>query len=571
MSTPDDDVRLGHVGRALPGIEIRIDEPDAAGVGEVLARGPNVMLGYFGGDSGAPMVDRAATDAVLREGWLRTGDLGRLDAQGRLSIVGRKKDVIIDANGKNVYPDEVEELYQAPGVIQELCAVGLPDPEGEKVALLVVPAPGSDPGEARRLVEAHLRRVTAALPFHKRAKVWHLVDEPLPRTATRKVRRPSVVLELQRLEATAVRDRRGREGAARGAEAWVLDTVAAVARRPRESVTVLSSLAGDLGFDSLMMTELQAALDEAGVPAPLVEQAAGTQTAGDLVRLVGASLRRPDEREQAVADGTAPRRPEALAVPEAVQALGRAVFGAAQRALYGTAYGARVEGQIHVPVDRNVLVVANHSSHLDMGLVKFALGDQGKRLAAMAAADYFFDTPLKRAYFENFTNLVPMERSGSVRKSLRSATTALKRGYNLLLFPEGTRSPDGQLLPFRPTAGYLALHCGVDTLPVYLHGTHEAMPKGAAVPRKAELRVAIGPVIRVEDLRQRTADLPKGEAHKVATLVMEEAVKELRDRVLAGAAGTHAPPAGQEPPSHPAAGSAAEDGRPPARAVEDQT
>ncbi|MFL5263728.1 MAG: lysophospholipid acyltransferase family protein, partial [Anaeromyxobacteraceae bacterium] len=183
-----------------------------------------------------------------------------------------------------------------------------------------------------------------------------------------------------------------------------------------------------------------------------------------------------------------------------------------------------------IPRDRNFLVVANHASHLDMGLVKVALGEQGVKLAALAARDYFFDTPLKRAYFENFTNLIPMERSGSIRKSLRAATEALRRGLNLLIFPEGTRSRDGSLGEFKPTAGYLALECGVDALPVYLHGTFDALPAGGLLPRRTKLEVAIGPPLAIAELRRRTEGLPKGEAHKEVTRIMEEAVRKLAAR-----------------------------------------
>ncbi len=162
--------RGGNVGRPLPGIEIRIHEPDEGGVGEVLARGPNVMLGYFGGGEGAPAVDAAATSLGLQDGWLHTGDLGRLDAEGRLVLVGRRKDVIIDANGKNVYPDEIEDLFRAPDLVRELSVVGLPEPDGEKVAMLIVPEyRDRDRTEVRRLCEEHLRKVSATLPFHKRA------------------------------------------------------------------------------------------------------------------------------------------------------------------------------------------------------------------------------------------------------------------------------------------------------------------------------------------------------------------------------------------------------------------
>ena len=88
-------------------------------VGEILARGPNVMAGYYR--------DQAATDAALKDGWLHTGDLGRFDDQGRLYIVGRAKDVIVDAGGNNVYIDEVEESYSHSAYLKELAVVGLED------------------------------------------------------------------------------------------------------------------------------------------------------------------------------------------------------------------------------------------------------------------------------------------------------------------------------------------------------------------------------------------------------------------------------------------------------------
>ena len=150
-------------------------------------------------------------------------------------------------------------------------------------------------------------------------------------------------------------------------------------------------------------------------------------------------------------------------------------------------------------MNRNFLVVANHASHLDMGLVKVVLGDQGERLAALAARDYFFDTPLKRAYFENFTNLIPMDRHGSLRESLRLAGEALRQGYNLLIFPEGTRSATGELLEFKPTLGYLALTYGWTCCRMYLKGAYEALPKGAHV---AQVERAGGPHRPGADVRR---------------------------------------------------------------------
>src|SRR5216684_3935788 len=196
VTVPENQLRTGTVGPPLPGVEIRIAEPNAEGVGEVLAKGPNVMAGYLD--------DPQSTSAVLIDGWLHTGDLGKITEDGRLSLVGRKKDLILDGSGKNVYPDELEELYGASPLVKELSIVGLPDGNGlERVACLCVPRDpreGETREEIRASLEVHFAGVSSDLPFWKRAKILHFWDGDLPKTATRKVKRPLIVAELQRLE-----------------------------------------------------------------------------------------------------------------------------------------------------------------------------------------------------------------------------------------------------------------------------------------------------------------------------------------------------------------------------------
>ena len=170
VARPGNKLLKGSVGKPLPGVEVKIGDPDANGVGEVLARGQNVMLGYYNNEE--------ATEAVLQDRWLRTGDLGRIDEDGNLYIVGRSKDVIIDSNGKNIYPDEIEELYSKFELIKELSVVGLPDEEGgEKIASLVVPDYEKEIALSRadvnKKIEEHFREVSADLPFFKRVKVVH--------------------------------------------------------------------------------------------------------------------------------------------------------------------------------------------------------------------------------------------------------------------------------------------------------------------------------------------------------------------------------------------------------------
>jgi long-chain acyl-CoA synthetase len=515
----------GSVGHPLPGVEVVIHEPDADGIGEVKARGPNVMSGYF--------QDREATEAVLKDGWLYTGDLGRLDEAGNLFLVGRQKDVIIDIDGKNVYPDELEELYGQHPAVKELSVVGLPEEGGgEKVACLCVPAWKDRPREeVKAELEEHFRRVSLDQPFHRRVKVLRFWDGELPRTATRKVRRAQVVEELKKLERlaqSAERARRERDGGPAEALDWLAQLVADVIQRPAAEVKPEARLQADLGFDSLMLSELSSALESAGVAAGAVSDLSAIVTVGDLRRVVqGAG--RPLEATSPAQVRAAREDALELELPEPVAAAGRALLDAGQRAIYGGLFDVKVTGRTFIPMNRNLLVVANHASHLDMGLVKVALAEQGARLVTLAARDYFFDTPLKRAYFENFTNLIPMDRQGSLRESLRLAIESLTQGYNLLIFPEGTRSPSGELQEFKPTTGYLALTAGVDVLPVYLHGTHAALPKGAWWPNLEDLEVRIGPPLLIAELRERVKGLARSESYRIVTRMAEESVRALRE------------------------------------------
>ncbi|HEX9578509.1 MAG TPA: AMP-binding protein [Myxococcales bacterium] len=523
VTLPENKRRSGTVGPAIPGVEIRIDKPDAEGVGEVLAKGPNVMAGYLD--------DPEATREVLAGGWLRTGDLGRLGGDGHLVLVGRKKDLILDASGKNVYPDELEEIYGASPLIKELSIAGLPDGKGqERVACLCVPrAPCEDETRegVREEIEKHFAQTSADLPFWKRVKVLHFWDAELPKTATRKVKRPLIVVELQRLERAAAAG--AQLAQSEGGDGFLFELLADLAQKPRGSVGAQTRLVADLGFDSLLTAELVVALEKAGLQAPPEVQLASLVTAGDLARSLqqGHLAVRGEEAALALAE------PEAeIPVPQPVAAAGRAAIGFFQRALYGGVFDIDVTGRANVPAYAPFLVAANHASHLDVGLVKIALGEEGKKLASLAARDYFFDNPWKRAWFGNFTNLVPIERRGSLKESLQTAVRTLEYGYHLLIFPEGTRSPDGDLQEFKPAIAYLSFAAGADILPVYLEGTHEAMPKGAFIPdprKRRKLIVRIGPVLRHAELRAATEGLSRSAAHKEVTRLVRLAVEALRD------------------------------------------
>jgi long-chain acyl-CoA synthetase len=526
VTRPEHRMLTGSVGRPLPGVEVKIADPDSSGVGEVIARGPNVMLGYY--------ADENATRQALVERWLYTGDLGKLDDDGNLFLVGRSKEIIVDTNGKNVYPDELEEIYQNSPHIKELSIVGLPDGIGEKVACLVVADDEYDialsRAELRRRIEEHFREVSASLPYYKRVKVLHFTEIELPRTATRKVKRGEVVMMLQALEASSKSDSTITERSAGAENRWLISIVANVSNRPQSEISLNSRLA-DLGFDSLMFVELATAIENAGGSISVPERLNEVQDLRELASIVsrrpGASTLRDNAGSRSEAS-----RPEddEIHVPSLISRAGTRAGDVLQRLFYDRFLDTHYEGSSNIPVHTNFIVAANHSSHLDMGLTKMALGEAGKDMVVLAAADYFFDTKYKRAVMENFTNLVPMERTGSLRQSLRHASSFLDRGYNALIFPEGTRSLTGEMAEFKPVVGYLALHARLGILPVYLHGTYDAMPKGSNVIRNRKVGARIGRYLEIADLEEMTKGLPRAEAYRLIAARVKHEVENLRDR-----------------------------------------
>src|SRR2546427_11196881 len=485
------------------------------------------MLGYFGNEE--------ATREALVDRWLYTGDLGRLDDEGNLYLVGRSKDIIVDTNGKNVYPDEVEEVYQDSPYIKELSVVGYPDGIGEKVACIVVPNYEYDialtRAEVQAAIEEHFREVSATLPYYKRVKLLHFTDEELPRTATRKIKRSGALKMLQKIEdsarasqATIARDETTADAA------WLLDIISSVSNRSRDEISINSRLP-DLGFDSLMFVELATAIENAGGALTAPERLNEVQ---DVRELLGVVNRQGTQRREATRLRLdSEKSDDEIHIPEFLRTVGNKGVDLMQRALYERLLRTKYEGRSNIPYHTNFIVAANHSSHLDMGLAKMALDDAGQDLVALAAADYFFDTKYKRAYMENFTNLVPMERTGSLRQSLRHARSFLDRGYNALIFPEGTRSMSGEMADFKPVIGYLALAARVGILPIYLEGTYEAFPKGSTLLKSRDVGARIGRFIDIDELESITRGLPRAEAYRLIAARVRHDVVNLRDRTNA--------------------------------------
>ncbi len=183
--------RLGSIGKAFPSLQVKILQPNEEGIGELLAKGPSIMLGYYGNE-------KATKEAIDEEGWLHTGDLARMDKDGYLFISGRKKYVIILKNGKNIYPEELETLVNKIEGVKESFVYGKPQKDGDyKISCKIVYDKElvreiygtSDQEKLQEIIWQEVKKVNRTMPTYKYIKEICLTEQDLIKTTTQKVKR----------------------------------------------------------------------------------------------------------------------------------------------------------------------------------------------------------------------------------------------------------------------------------------------------------------------------------------------------------------------------------------------
>ena len=274
-NSPNDN-EIGSVGKAMKGVEAKIIDPqpqeEGPPVGEVALRGAVVMKGYWNRPD--------ATAAVLRDGWFLTGDLGYFDSQGHLFLTGRKKEVIVLSNGKNVYPEEIEAHYLKSPIIKEIAVMGLegkPGEGGDRLHAVVVP--NFDTLRQRKIVNAKeairfdIEGLAPTIASTKRIGSYEIWQEDLPRTTTRKIKRFEVEKRVRANQAKKLADDSdlpADKPLTADEAAWLdqpdvqraLKIVREASRSAPPTMRPSLSLDLDLGLDSMQRVELLSRLEE---------------------------------------------------------------------------------------------------------------------------------------------------------------------------------------------------------------------------------------------------------------------------------------------------------------------
>lgn len=192
IAAEDDKYRkIGSIGKAFPSLEVKIDEPNEEGIGELLAKGPSIMLGYYDNEE-------ATKETIDSEGWLHTGDLAKIDKDGYIFISGRKKFVIVLKNGKNIYPEELETLVNKIEGIKESFVYGKPEDDGDyKICAKIVYDKDivkeiyktDDENELKEIIWKEIKKINKTMPAYKYIREISLTQTELIKTTTQKVKR----------------------------------------------------------------------------------------------------------------------------------------------------------------------------------------------------------------------------------------------------------------------------------------------------------------------------------------------------------------------------------------------
>jgi len=512
--------RPASCGKPLPGVELRLYHTDNEGVGEIIVQSPSLMKGYYNNPE--------ATDRVMVDGWFHTGDLGWVDADGYLYITGRKKDVIVTGAGKNVYPMDLEAIYRALPPVREICVVGIPSGLTEEVHAIVEPDPqlleDESADEVQRSIQRQVQVQGRELPSYHRLQQVHIWEGPLPRKSDGQIDRVRLKGWIERTtrvrtdrETPAVVSESGRPEL----KAELYAELARLSGRPLDEISPASHLYEDLGLDSLRAIELFLFVEQAIGDTLDDEAAAEVETVEQLLAIVAPEQPPPEKSDAA---RPAPVLRSTLPYPER-KPMDRWLLGTAGRgleALYTSYFELELIHTERLPRKRPYLLAANHSSHLDapavLSAVRLAHGPEAARsIHVLGARDYFFDTTLKGWFFSTFLNVVPIEREETSLAGLRTVKSILARGESALIFPEGTRSRSGEVQPFKPGLGLIAWELRAPIVPVYIAGTHEALPVGQNLPRRQRLTIEFGHPITMDAYEKVDGRIPNNRLYREIT------------------------------------------------------
>jgi long-chain acyl-CoA synthetase len=484
-------IKHGSIGKTLPGQELKLDAS-----GEILVRGANVSAGYWEGAPSRPPKEDGD------DGWLRTGDVGEMDAEGNIYFKGRKKDVIVTAAGFNIYPDDLEAALNRQPEIKTSCVIGVEGPRGpEPMAALVLRDEKADPAEV-------VKRANTQLSQSQQIRRWFVWPEPdFPRTPTRKVRKPIV-------KEAALANMSKTSGAAPvsvqpGKGSSLVELIASISGEQSMAIGELdakANLSADLKLDSLGRVQLLSALEDR-YQIELDEASLTPETTlGDIERMIHEGPR---------IDGVAEYPYPKWSRRWPIRWLRLLAYYLLVAPFVCLMCWPRVRGREHLRDLRGpVLFIANHISMVDPGMILFALPFRFRHRLAIAMAGErlrgfrrgleggnWFGRLLDRVKYLLVVivfNVFALPQKSGFRRGFAFAGEAVDQGYSALVFPEGRTTDDGRMNPFMSGIGLLAANLDLPVAPIKIEGLFDLTVRRRYFSRPGTVTVTFGEPVSFE-------------------------------------------------------------------------
>ncbi|MCK9450833.1 MAG: AMP-binding protein [Bacteroidales bacterium] len=489
--TQPGNVRIGSPGQVVKGTEVRIVD------GEIIAKGNHIMQGYYKRPE--------ETAAVIKDGWLHTGDLGYLDKDGFLFLTGRKKEILILSNGKNVNPAEIEIAINESELVLE-SAVFYKD---EQLQLLVVPdTSGTETVNEQLIKERVIKAFNEKVSAYKRIHRIHLVGEELPRTRLGKLQR----FKLEELVTAKEKPKKEVTPVVDDPVFMLLSEF--VAGEKQISLKPGDHIESDLGFDSLDKISLQTWVDQTfGLkiePHELAEF-------DDVLKMSNWITENKTKMEDSKINWTEILR-------EKVQLQLPATWFTGNLAVWGSRAFFRLYFRFHTSGVKNLpngpfILASNHQSFFDGMFVASLLRYHQVRGTYFYAKEKHVRQPWLK-FLANRNNIIVMDINRDLKSSIQKMGEVLRRRKNLIIFPEGTRTINGHLGDFKKTFAILSSELKVPIVPVSITGAFEALPRGSFFPKPWKR-------IKVEFLKPIYPENDSYEniAHNVREMIMQQQKK----------------------------------------------
>lgn len=460
---PPNKIKLGSVGKVIDGVDVRIKDD-----GEILVKGRNVFKGYWRKEK--------ETQEAFEDGYFKTGDLGYFDEDGYLYITGRKKDIIVLPNGKNINPEEIEtQLLKMSPIIKEVAVI---EKDGQ---LFTIIHPDFEVVRKMGIVNLYetvkwniIDKYNLTAVSYKRITGFTLSDIELPKTRLGKIRRfmlkDFLEKQTQKKEIQEPKDH---------VYQIIKDYLNSYTKTP---VYPDSHIEIDLGLDSLGKIEFISFLEttfgvklqedffiENSTVIKIYEYISKYQSKVELSQINWSEILKQDIKIE-IHD----KHYTALIKP--------ILFSIFK--LYNKI---QIKGTENIP-DRPVIFAPNHQSYLDGFLLVSSLPYSILKKTYFLAEEIYFNTPFRRWVARNF-GIIPVNINKDLKTSLIKASAVLRMGKNIVIFPEGARTRDGSLLEFKKGFAVLSKELDIPVIPVVIKGAFESLPINKRFPSPHKITI----------------------------------------------------------------------------------